>query len=169
MKNDFSFPSAARDVRLYETWNSAPPFSLSHHIYTHAITNNALRKHNKTKTSNRWQNMFVATAAGRSLCVTQSLRSAEITYFSHPTRSDPKLLWCVCLSRHTFSRMVYLLLIIIYVQLLKTPCSFSMIYIIYMYNIVCISIRPFHKSNFTFVFHKKFFFYFPVIKTTDIV
>lgn len=152
MKNDFSFPSAARDVRLYETWNSAPPFSLSYHIYTHAITNNALRKHNKTKTSNRWQNMFVATAAGRSLCVTQSLRSAEITYFSHPTRSDPKLL-CVCSSRHTFSQMVYLLIIIIiiiYVQLLKNPCSFSMIYIIYiMYSIVCISIRPFHKINFT--------------------
>jgi len=133
MKNDFSFPSAARDVRLYEAWNSAPTFSLSHHIYTHAITNNALRKHNKTKTSNLWQNMFVATAVGRSLCVTQSLRSAEITYFSHPTRSDSKLLWCVCSSRHTFSRMVYLLIIIIiYVQLLKNPCSFSMIYFIYV-------------------------------------
>jgi len=135
MKNDFSFPSAARDVRLYETWNSAPPFSLSHHIYTHVITNNASQKHNKTKTSNRWQSMFVATAAGRSLCVTQSLRSAEITYFSHPTRSNPKLLWCVCSSRHTFSRMVYLLIIIIiYVQLLENPCSFSMRYrYIYIY------------------------------------
>jgi len=94
----------------------------------------------------------------RSLCVTQSLRSADITYFSHPTRSNPKVLWCVCSSRHTFSRMVYLLTIIIYVQLLKNPCSFSMIYI---YNIVCILIRPFHKINFTIVFHKRFFFLLP--------
>jgi len=170
MKNDFSFPSAARDVRLFETWNGAPPFFLSHLIYTHVSTNNASQKHNKTKTSNRWQNMFVATAASRSLCVTQSLRSAEITYFSHPTRSNPKLLWCVCSSRHTSDGIpIY--------NNNNNICTVAQNPLL-VFNDLCkhviviISLIYKYVHSTKLILHSCFmniFFYFPITKTSDVI
>lgn len=59
------------------------------HLFAVAVLRKYLLHEGTIKQKQAIAGQMCSAAAGRSLWVTQSLRSTEITHFSHPTRSNP--------------------------------------------------------------------------------